>query len=259
MHPFTVVIPARQASTRLPGKMLADLAGTPMVVRVGQQAAASGALDVIIATDDPVIARVASGFGIKTILTRVDHPSGTDRLSEAVCALELPDEAIVVNVQGDEPLIDPELIRQVAHLLAQEPLAAMATCATPLRDTEHFFNPNIVKVVCDIHGHALYFSRAPIPWDRDAHAAVEQVLSSPTQALHHIGLYAYRVSFLKKFPTLSRGVLEGIESLEQLRALEHGYKIAVLHTPTHPGAGVDTQADLVRVRGILATQHPGSL
>jgi len=258
MPTFTVVIPARQASTRLPGKMLADIAGIPMVVRVGQRALASGASSVLIATDDQLIARAAQAFGLNALMTSADHPSGTDRLAEAVQHLGLPDEAIVVNVQGDEPLIDPQLIHRVAELLAQDLEVSIATCAAPIADAKDFFNPNIVKVVCDSNQRALYFSRAPIPWDRDAFAESQQVLDTSFPALHHIGLYAYRVGFLKKFPSLPRGVLEGIESLEQLRALEHGYKIAVLKTPTHPGAGVDTQADLDRVRLILAARAPGS-
>ncbi len=258
MLPFIVIIPARSASTRLPGKMLADIAGIPMVVRVAQRALASGASDIYIATDDPSIAKVAAAFDIKALMTRTDHPSGTDRLTEAVNALGLSDQAIVVNVQGDEPLIDPELIRQVAALAAEDPEAAIATCAAPIADTQHFFNPNIVKVVLNTRGHALYFSRAPIPWNRDALADGQHVLVQGTEALHHIGLYAYRVSFLKKFPLLSRGVLESIESLEQLRALEHGYKIAVLKTPSHPGTGVDTQADLDRVRLILTDKQKHS-
>ncbi len=254
MQPFLVIIPARQASTRLPGKMLADLAGIPMVVRVARRAAASGASDVYIATDDKNIANIADSYGVKVLMTATEHPSGTDRLAEAVEQLQLPNDAIVVNVQGDEPLIDPDLIHHVAALLAQHPSAAMSTCAAPIADAAQFFNPNIVKVVCDNHGQALYFSRAPIPWDRDALASGSQTLSPETPALHHIGLYAYRVHFLKCFPTLQRGVLESIESLEQLRALEHGYKIAVHLSATHPGAGVDTQADLDRVRLILQTK-----
>jgi len=258
MHPFTVIIPARQASTRLPGKMLADLAGTPMVVRVAQRAAASAASRVYIATDDQAIAEVARTYQIDVLMTRPDHPSGTDRLAESVAQLQLPDDDIVVNVQGDEPLIDPELINQVAASLAGHPTAAMSTCATPITDPTSFFNPNIVKVVCDKKLQALYFSRAPIPWDRDALTHGSQTLSSDIQALHHIGLYAYRVHFLKTFPSLSRGVLENIESLEQLRALEHGYAIAVHRTETHSGVGVDTQADLNRVRQILSGQAPPS-
>lgn len=258
MQPFIVIIPARQASTRLPGKMLADLAGLPMVVRVAQRAAESGATDVLIATDDENIAHVVRSFGLKVQMTRVDHPSGTDRLAEAVEQLNLPDDALVVNVQGDEPLIDPLLINQVASLLSRHPGAAMSTCAAPIADAEHFFNPNVVKVVCDQRGDALYFSRAPIPWDRDALADGSRVLSPNMPARHHIGLYAYRAHFLKSFPSLPRGVLETIESLEQLRALEHGYKIAVHQTDKHPGAGVDTQADLNRVRQFLAVNNSNS-
>ncbi|MCM0035431.1 MAG: 3-deoxy-manno-octulosonate cytidylyltransferase [Burkholderiaceae bacterium] len=255
MQPFVVIIPARKASTRLPGKMLADLAGTPMVVRVAQRAAASDASEVLIATDDVQIARVVQSFGFRAVMTQSDHLSGTDRLAETVALLGLAQDAIVVNVQGDEPLIAPTLINQVAALLTSQPTAAIATCAAPIVDAAHFFNANIVKVVCDKAGKALYFSRAPIPWDRDALATESQVLSANTPALHHIGLYAYRVHFLKSFPHLSRGVLEGLESLEQLRALEHGYSIAVHFTDTHPGAGVDTEADLDRVRQVLTTKN----
>jgi 3-deoxy-manno-octulosonate cytidylyltransferase (CMP-KDO synthetase) len=254
MQPFVVIIPARQASTRLPGKMLADLAGIPMVVRVAQRAAASGASEVLIATDDVHSAQVVQSFGFRAVMTRNDHPSGTDRLAETASLLGLSEDAIVVNVQGDEPLIAPSLINQVAAELVKQPSAAMATCAAPIADASHFFNPNIVKVVCDNAGKALYFSRAPIPWDRDALASGAQSLSPETPALHHIGLYAYRVHFLKSFPSLSRGILEGLESLEQLRALEHGYSIAVHLTDAHPGAGVDTEADLVRVRNVLTTK-----
>ena len=254
MKPFVVIIPARKASTRLPGKMLADLAGTPMVVRVAQRAAASDASEVLIATDDAQIAQVVQSFGFRAVMTRSDHPSGTDRLAETVELLGLAQDAIVVNVQGDEPLIAPTLINQVAALLARQPKAAMATCAAPIVDAAHFFNPNIVKVVCNKTGDALYFSRAPIPWDRDALAGGSQALSPATPALHHIGLYAYHVHFLKSFPSLSRGILENLESLEQLRALEHGYSIAVHLTDAHPGAGVDTEADLARVRQVLATK-----
>lgn len=258
MQPFVVIIPARKASTRLPGKMLADLGGTPMVVRVAQRASASNASEVLIATDDAQIAQVVQSFGFRAIMTRSDHPSGTDRLAEAASLLGLSEDAIVVNVQGDEPLIAPNLINQVAAELTKQPLAAMATCAAPIADTAHFFNPNIVKVVCDKAGKALYFSRAPIPWDRDALATGSPSLSPDTPALHHIGLYAYRVHFLKSFPHLSRGILEGLESLEQLRALEHGYSIAVHLTDTHPGPGVDTEADLLRVRQVLITKAPQS-
>ena len=257
---FVVVIPARQASSRLPGKMLADLAGKPMVLRVAEQALASNASRVVIATDHPTIAQAARSGGIETLLTRVDHPSGTDRLAEAAAQLGLPDDTIVVNVQGDEPLIDPKLINRVAHQLAQEqdPLVVMATCATPLTEAANFFNPNVVKVVCNQQGRALYFSRAPIPWDREAFQTAEKNLQSGFPALHHIGLYAYRVAFLKRFPTLDVGVLERLEALEQLRALEHGFAISVLQIDAHPGAGVDTPEDLQRVRQFLSLRASNS-
>ncbi len=257
---FVVVIPARQASSRLPGKMLADLAGKPMVLRVAEQALASNASRVVIATDHPTIAQAARSGGIETLLTRVDHPSGTDRLAEAAAQLGLPDDTIVVNVQGDEPLIDPKLINRVAHQLAQEQdsLVVMATCATPLSGAANFFNPNVVKVVCNQQGRALYFSRAPIPWDREAFQTAEKTLQSGFPALHHIGLYAYRVAFLKRFPTLDVGVLERLEALEQLRALEHGFAISVLQIDAHPGAGVDTPEDLQRVRQLLSLRASNS-
>jgi len=252
--PFVVVIPARQASTRLPGKMLADLAGKPMVLRVAEQALASRATRVVIATDHADIAQAARKGGIETLMTRVDHASGTDRLAEAVKQLGLTNETIVVNVQGDEPLIDPQLINRVAQQLTQDTQAAIATCASPLADLAGLFNPNIVKVVCDQRDRALYFSRAPIPWDRERFHTEPRTLASDHPALHHIGLYAYRVEFLQRFPMLSTGVLEGLEMLEQLRALEHGYAITVLKIASHPGAGVDTPEDLLRVRQLLSEQ-----
>jgi 3-deoxy-manno-octulosonate cytidylyltransferase (CMP-KDO synthetase) len=258
MSPFIVIIPARQASTRLPGKMLADIAGIPLVVRVAHRASDSAASKVYVATDDVTIANVVRSYGIEVLMTRETHLSGTDRLAECVELLKLADNDIVVNVQGDEPLIDPLLINQVAASLAQHPTAAMSTCAAPISEASSFFNPNIVKVVCDKMSQALYFSRAPIPWDRDALSQGEQVLNPGLPALHHIGLYSYRVHFLKTFPTLSRGMLESVESLEQLRALEHGFKIAVHLTDKHPGAGIDTQADLERVRQILAKEDVSS-
>ena len=251
MGSFTVVIPARHASTRLPGKMLADLGGKPMVVRVAECAAASGAARVVIATDHAEILDAAKRHGIRVVMTSDAHPSGTDRLAEACQLLGLEDHEIVVNVQGDEPLIDPSLIDGVAGLLAGDRQAAIATCAAPIHSAQVLFNPNVVKVVCDRAGHALYFSRAPIPWDRDAPASGAQALAPGLPALHHIGIYAYRVDFLKRFPTLARGTLEAVESLEQLRALEHGYTIAVNPIQSHPGAGVDTIEDLARVRAIF--------
>lgn len=250
--PFCVVIPARHASTRLPGKMLADLGGVPMVVRVAERAKLSNASRVIIATDHHEIARQAGAYGVESHLTRADHPSGTDRLSEIVSLLGLDDDSIVVNVQGDEPLMDPALINELAGVLHASQHAAIATCATPITSAEALFNPNIVKVVLDQSGHAMYFSRAPIPWHRDALAGGDRVLAAGLPALHHIGMYAYRASFLRRFPSLAGGKLEQIESLEQLRAMEHGYRIMVHVTPTHPGAGVDTPEDLERVKSIFA-------
>jgi 3-deoxy-manno-octulosonate cytidylyltransferase (CMP-KDO synthetase) len=220
--PFIVVIPARYASTRLPGKMLADLAGKPMVLRVAEQALASKAARVVIATDHPDIAQAARTGGVETLMTRADHASGTDRLAEVVAQMNLPNDTIVVNVQGDEPLMDPGLINRVAQQLSQDTEAVIATCASPLTDADSFFNPNVVKVVCDHRGRGMYFSRAPIPWDREKFNSEHRTLASDFPALHHIGLYAYRVEFLKRFPGLSTGVLERLELLEQLRALEHG-------------------------------------
>lgn len=248
---FIAIIPARAASTRLPGKPLLDIGGKPMVVRTAQQAMLSQATRVVVATDDAHIQAVVRQHGIEAILTSPDHPTGTDRLAEVADLLALDESAIVVNVQGDEPLIDPEHINSVAQLLARAPDAAIATCASPIDDAAVLFNPNAVKVVCSLKQRALYFSRAPIPWARDALADGQQRLAPQLPALHHIGLYAYRVSFLKQFPALPIGPLEQFESLEQLRALENGYSIAVLTTLSHPATGVDTPADLIRVRDVF--------
>jgi 3-deoxy-manno-octulosonate cytidylyltransferase (CMP-KDO synthetase) len=245
---FIAVIPARAASTRLPDKPLLDIGGKPMVVRTAQQAALSGASRVVVATDDARIQTAAQQHGFEALLTRPDHPTGTDRLAEVAAQLQLAPDVIMVNVQGDEPLIDPELINHVAQLLAGQPDAAIATCATPIIAASALFNPNIVKVVCTQQQRALYFSRAPIPWARDALADGVQKLAPGLPALHHIGLYAYRVAFLQRFSSLEVGPLESFESLEQLRALENGYSIAVHITDTHPAAGVDTADDLARVR-----------
>lgn len=251
MTGFVVIIPARAASTRLPGKMLADLGGKPMVVRVAERAAASQASRIVVACDHADIAQACETHGVEYLMTRTDHPSGTDRLAEAAQLLHLKDETIVVNVQGDEPLIEPTLINSVAALLAQDSAASIATCATPLHSAQNLFNPNIVKLVCDAAGHALYFSRAPIPWCRDLPAQPGQTTDLNFPALHHLGLYAYRVAFLSRYPALPAGTLERLESLEQLRALEHGFKIAVQSVATHPGAGVDTPQDLARVRKVF--------
>jgi 3-deoxy-manno-octulosonate cytidylyltransferase (CMP-KDO synthetase) len=245
---FLVVIPARHASTRLPGKMLLDLAGKPMVVRVAERARQSAAKDVIVATDHVDIESALRLHGVSALMTRSDHQSGTDRLAEAVEKLGLADDDVVVNVQGDEPLIDPELVDAVASELDRHPEAAMATAARRVAAAGDFFNPNFVKVVCDAAGLALYFSRAPIPFARDAFARPEQALPAQLPALHHIGIYAYRVSFLKRFAGLPQSPAEQFEALEQLRALHHGYRIAVRVWDKPIEAGVDTAEDLERVR-----------
>ncbi|MFA7437250.1 3-deoxy-manno-octulosonate cytidylyltransferase [Castellaniella sp.] len=254
---FLVVIPARAASTRLPGKPLLDLGGLPMVVRTARQAARSQAARVLVATDHPAIHAAAQAHAIECMITRPDHPTGTDRLAEVVQRLHLPEDSIVVNVQGDEPLIDPTLIDAVAQLLAAHPEAAIATCAAPIADARALFNPNVVKVVCATDGRALYFSRAPIPWARDALATGEKCLAPGLPAWHHIGLYAYRAGFLRQFPQRPTGCLERFESLEQLRALEHGDTILVHTVDQMPAAGVDTPEDLERVRQTLANTAHG--
>lgn len=251
---FIAVVPARLASARLPDKPLADICGKPMVVLTAERARASGAVRVIIATDAERVLEAARVHGHEALMTRPDHPSGTDRLAEVVEQLALPDDAVLVNVQGDEPLIDPQLIDAVALLLQQDSRAAMATCASRIVDSQPLFNPSTVKVVCNAAGHALYFSRAPLPWARDAFARDRDTLPDGFPALHHIGLYAYRAGFLRRFRTLPQGPLERWESLEQLRALENGYAIAVHVTDTHPAPGVDTPEDLERVRRYCANQ-----
>jgi 3-deoxy-manno-octulosonate cytidylyltransferase (CMP-KDO synthetase) len=252
MPPFTVIVPARYASTRLPGKPLADIAGRPMIVRVAQRAATSGAARVVVATDDARIAAACAAHGVAAVMTREDHPTGTDRLAEAATLLGLADEAIVVNVQGDEPLLEPALVRDVAALLDQTPDCAMATACHPLADAAEAFNPNVVKVVLDARGRALYFSRAAIPWARDAFAASRERLPADLPVYRHYGLYAYRVAFLRAFPSLAVAPIERAEALEQLRALWHGYAIAVAVTHGTPAPGVDTPADLARVQAAFA-------
>ena len=247
---FTVLIPARLASTRLPDKPLADIAGLPMVVRVAQRAALAGATRVAVACDDTRVLAACRAHGVEAVLTRADHVSGSDRLAEACGLLGLDGADIVVNVQGDEPLIDPALIRQCANLLETEPEAVVATAAHPIDDPADFANPNVVKVVLDARFRALYFSRAPIPWWRDGSAASRPAIP-PEGALRHIGLYAYRAGYLKQFPRLSVAPLEAVESLEQLRVLWHGGKIVVHVAPDAPAAGVDTAEDLARVRALL--------
>jgi 3-deoxy-manno-octulosonate cytidylyltransferase (CMP-KDO synthetase) len=249
---FTVLIPARYASTRLPGKPLADIVGKPMVVRVAERARASGAARVVIATDDHRIVSAAQGHGIDAVLTRQDHPTGTDRLAEAAAKLKLDDRAIVVNVQGDEPLLEPTLIREVAEELRAHADASIATACHLIEDPQEAFNPNVVKVVRDHAGYALYFSRATIPWARDAFASGHEKLPLGLPLYRHYGLYAYRVSFLRHYPSLTPAPIERFEALEQLRAIWHGYRIAVKITAGTPAPGVDTEEDLARVRALYA-------
>jgi len=243
---FTVIIPARLASTRLPGKPLADLGGKPMVVRVAERAALSGAAQVIVATDHDDIAEACRTHGVQVRMTRADHPSGTDRIAEVAAAIGLPADAVVVNVQGDEPLIDPALIASTAALISQD--VPMATAAHPIVDVAELFNPNVVKVVLDKAGRALYFSRATVPWHRDAFAKSKETMPDGYAPLRHIGLYAYRNTFLQIYPALQMSPLEQMEALEQLRVLWHGYPIAVHVAREAPAAGVDTPEDLERVR-----------
>ena len=247
---FKVVIPARYASSRLPAKPLLDIGGLPMVVRVAQQAAKSGAQEIVIATDHQDIMQAVEAHGFKAMMTSLNHVSGTDRIAEVASTLGWSDDAIVVNVQGDEPLIEPDLIAQVANNLSQNVSAVMASACHAIHDQVAFTNPNVVKVVLDANHHALYFSRAPIPYPRDAFSA-GLPLSSDTKVYRHIGIYAYRVGFLKSYASLEASYIEKIESLEQLRVLYHGYKISMLITETAPASGVDTQEDLDYVRGLI--------
>ncbi len=257
---FKAVIPARLASTRLPGKPLLDIAGKPMVVHVAERAIESGAEEVWVATDHPDIAEAVWAQGYNACLTSPDHPSGTDRIAEVALMHGWRDDDIIVNVQGDEPLIAPELIRAVARHLHDHGDAAIATACHALHDAETLFNPNVVKVVTDRHGYALYFSRAPIPWARDAWSAALP-LTLPSSHLpplpeglpvyRHIGIYAYRAAFLKLWQSLAPAAIEQVEALEQLRALWHGYRIGVALTEHAPTAGVDTAEDLERVRRLM--------
>ncbi len=258
---FSVLIPARLASTRLPDKPLADIGGQPMVVRVAERAAASGAARVLVATDDLRVVQACERADVATVLTRSDHPSGSDRLAEACTLLGLQGDDIVVNVQGDEPLIDPALVRRCAELLAEHSDCVMSTAAHAIHDLADYLNPNVVKVVLDAQQRALYFSRAPVPWWRDGRVRDGEMtfkaLPEPAP-LRHIGLYAYRAGFLRGFPQLPPSPLEQTESLEQLRVLWHGQRIAVHVTDSAPGPGVDTPEDLDRVRALFAAQSgPG--
>lgn len=294
--PFVAVVPARLGSTRLPNKPLVDIGGRPMVVHVAERARRSGAVQVIVATDSQQVLDAVAAHGFTVLLTRADHPSGTDRLAEVASRLGWPDDTIVVNVQGDEPLIDPDLIGDVARHLAEHPDCAIATAAHAVDTRAEIFDPNAVKVVIDARGVALYFSRAPIPWFRDAYAAgavtavpaatpappvgrdpaatnttaaaaavAPGAVSGPASdgrigpsddvpgpVYRHIGIYAYRAGFLRRYPTLAVSPLERAESLEQLRAIWHGERIAVKITESAPPPGVDTPADLARARAAFA-------
>jgi len=251
---FIVVIPARYASTRLPGKPLLDIAGKPMVQHVYEQAKKSQAKRVVIATDDQQIFDVAEGFDAEVIMTSSDHPSGTDRLEEVVRKLDLQDNEHVVNVQGDEPLIPPELINQVAQNLAINPSAGISTLCEQIDQLDLVFNPNVVKVVFDHHGFANYFSRAPIPWARESFGGEGSTLPADAQYFRHIGIYAYKVNFLKNYVTWLPSMTEKVECLEQLRALSNGVSIHVELASVSPQAGVDTEADLERLRAIMSRE-----
>ena len=240
------------ASSRLPDKPLADIAGLPMVVRVAQRAKLSAATRVIVAADDARIVAACQTHSIEAVLTRTDHPSGSDRLAEACDLLKLQDADVVVNVQGDEPLIDPASIDAAAQLLQARSDCSMSTLAHAIDNVADFANPNVVKVVLDARNTALYFSRAPIAWWRDGYANGQFTALPNPAPLRHVGLYGYRVGFLREFPKLAQAPIEVTESLEQLRAMWHGHRIAVHITDHSPGPGVDTPEDLARVRALLS-------
>ncbi len=244
---FMAVVPARYASTRLPAKPLLDLGGKPMVARVAERALASGAQEVWVATDHAGVVSAAQAHGLSVLLTRADHPTGTDRLAEVVEMRDWSDDTIVVNVQGDEPLIDPDLVARTARQLAESG-ADIATVAHPIDNPGDFFAPNVVKVVCKANGDALYFSRAPIPFARDHFARQKDSLPENFPAYRHIGLYAYRAGFLRAYAKLAPSPLEGFEALEQLRALWHGYRISVVISDHLPMPGVDTPEDAARMQ-----------
>ena len=246
---FTVLIPARLASVRLPGKPLLDIGGLPMVVRVAQRALQSGAMSVVVAADHADILQACQTHGVRAVLTRTDHATGSDRLAQACEILGLDGDDVVVNVQGDEPLIEPGLIDACAAELLRQSDCVMSTAAHAIDTVEDFMSPGVVKVVLDARGRALLFSRAPLPWWRDGYAAGITALSRPPP-LRHVGVYGYRAGFLRRFPELPPSPLESTESLEQLRVLWHGERIAVHVSSMAPGPGVDTQADLERVRAL---------
>ena len=242
---FVVIIPARYASTRLPGKPLVDINGKPMVVHVLERARESGAERIIVATDNEEVMAAVQAVGGEVCMTRADHQSGTERLAEVVEKCGFSDETVIVNVQGDEPMIPPAIIRQVADNLAARRDVGMATLAVPIESAEEAFNPNAVKVVMDAQGYALYFSRATIPWDRDRFAASRETIGD--SFLRHIGIYGYRAGFIRRYVSWQTSPLEQIEMLEQLRVLWYGEKIHVDVASVVPGTGVDTPEDLERV------------
>jgi 3-deoxy-manno-octulosonate cytidylyltransferase (CMP-KDO synthetase) len=248
---FRVVIPARYASARLPGKALLPIAGKPMVQWVYERAVQSRAAEVLIATDDLLIVSAAHSFGAETVMTGTSHTSGTDRIAEVARLRRWPERDIVVNVQGDEPLIPPALIEQVATLLEANSGADLATLAAPILSLQEFLDPNAVKVVTDASGRALYFSRAPIPWTRDGAGAGTSSQNSFAGARRHVGIYAYRVGSLIRLAALAPSPLEVTEKLEQLRALQNGFEIRVADTEQRPGPDVNTPADLARVEALL--------
>lgn len=252
---FHVVIPARFSASRLPGKPLLDIAGKPMIQHVYERAIETGAASVTVATDDQRIADVVASFGGECCMTSTEHTSGTDRLSEVIEKKALADDEIVVNLQGDEPLIPPSLIQQVAQGLANHPQASVSTLCERITTAGELFDPHLVKVVRDINNYAIYFSRAVIPWDRDAFSSTTEMLPEGSEHYRHIGLYGYRCGFLRRYVTWPVSGLEQMESLEQLRVLWNGEKIYVEEAHEHPGHGVDTPRDLAAVRAIISQQQ----
>lgn len=252
MPEYKIVIPARYGSSRLPGKPLIKLANKPMIQHVYERALQTGVEDIVVATDDQRIFDVAAGFGANVIMTSIDHDNGTERIAEVAAKLGWADDAVVVNVQGDEPLIPRELIELTANSLLENEIAGMSSLCTPITSSENAFDPNVVKVVLDNLGYAMYFSRAPIPWDRERYRNGQQTITDITPVYHHIGMYGYRVSFLNKYAAMKMTGIEEAECLEQLRALCYGVKIHMGIIQQPPGHGVDTQADVKRVEALLA-------
>ncbi|BAU58054.1 3-deoxy-manno-octulosonate cytidylyltransferase [Halorhodospira halochloris] len=248
---FIVVIPARYAASRLPGKPLLEVGGLPIIEHVYRRATASGAQQVVVATDDERIEKTCHGFGAQVLTTSPDHSSGTERIAEVVDRLGIPDESIVVNLQGDEPLMPPDLPALAASRLAQDSDADISTLAVPIETAAELKDPSAVKVVCDNRGRALYFSRAPIPWEREAMLQISDAQVNAGNWLRHLGLYAYRAGFLRCYPNLEPAPAERLEQLEQLRALWHGYSIQVAVTRQRPGPGVDTADDIEVVGRLL--------